>query len=71
LIPSAAILKVILMVSQAPVLTPVIPATWEAGIRGSRFEARPGKQFLRPHLQNNGLEVWLKRFSAGFASVKP
>jgi hypothetical protein len=32
-------------------LIPAILATWEAEIW--RIEARPGKWFLRPHLQNN------------------
>jgi hypothetical protein len=38
------------------------------------FESSPGKQFARPHLQNNhsrnGLEVWLKRQSTYCASMK-
>jgi hypothetical protein len=33
--------------------TPVILATWEAEIRRIMVKASPGKQFLRPQLQNN------------------
>jgi hypothetical protein len=33
-------------------LTPVILATWEAEIRRLWFEARPGKRFVRPNLEN-------------------
>jgi hypothetical protein len=32
-------------------LTPVILNTWEA--KGWQFKASLGKQFVRPHLQNN------------------
>jgi hypothetical protein len=39
-------------------MTPIILATWEAKIRRKRsgiprFEASPGKQFLRTYLENN------------------
>jgi hypothetical protein len=34
-------------------LTPVILATSRLTLGGWRFEASPGKQFYRPHLQNN------------------
>jgi hypothetical protein len=34
-------------------LTPVILTTQEAGIERLWLEASPGKQFTRPHFQNN------------------
>jgi hypothetical protein len=34
-------------------LMPIILATQEVEIRGSRFEASPGKIFLRPYLKKN------------------
>jgi hypothetical protein len=37
---------------QAWWLTPVILATQKAEIRRIRFKASPGKQFLRPNLEN-------------------
>jgi hypothetical protein len=44
-------------------LTPVIPSTQELSGR-SQFEASPGKQFMRPHLEINphkkGQAEWLK-----------
>jgi hypothetical protein len=32
---------------------PVILATWEAEIRRIKVQGQLGKQFARPHLQNN------------------
>jgi hypothetical protein len=45
-------------------LIPVIPAAWEAEIRGMQFEASPGEQFMKPYFENTqhkqGLVEWLK-----------
>jgi hypothetical protein len=38
-------------------LTPITLATWEAEIRRIQFEASPGKQFARSHLQNNQRKI--------------
>jgi hypothetical protein len=41
-------------------LTPALLLTWEARLGGSQFQARLGKKFTRPNLQNtreNELEV--------------
>jgi hypothetical protein len=49
-------------------LTPVILATWEAeNGRGSWFKASLGKQFARPHLQNNQSKMDWRCGSSGKA----
>jgi hypothetical protein len=44
-------------------LTPLIPATWEVGIGGSRFEASPGKNLVMPY--KPGMVVHAGIFSYG------
>jgi hypothetical protein len=44
----------------------VIPATWEAEIKGSWFEASPGKKLARPYLNKKlGVVVHIYNPSCG------
>jgi hypothetical protein len=55
-------------------LTTVFLATHEAEIRIWRFEASPGKQFVKPYLEKThhkkGLKEWLKVVYHGIKKIR-